>query len=94
MLIEVYDPYEGIVHDTEADNLQSGYLRGCGLMQDHLTASAGYEIKRMLEYKTVLEGMIGKLVYWQEYADAGGKFPIDGKQYVIMPFYRLIGIEE
>lgn len=94
-LIEVIDEYEGILHDTDADNVQKGILRNFQLVGDHLTASAGYRLYAGTEeYTELLNNFIGKIVYWQEYADAGGKFDIEGKKYVLVPFYRLIGVEE
>lgn len=91
VLIEVIDEYDGIIRDNENENVQKGVLRAFGLMTDHLTASTGYKISDITEYAEELDKRIDKVVYWQEYADAGSKFDIDGKKYVLVPFYRLIG---
>jgi hypothetical protein len=93
-LVEVIDEYEGIVGSDKAANVQKGYLRDATLVSDHLTASVGYEIQGIEEYVEILEAFIDKIVYWQEYADVGSKFEIEGKQYVLIPFYRLIGVEK
>jgi hypothetical protein len=93
-LIEVIDEYDGIVGSDKAANVQKGYLRDYGLMSDHLTASTGYKIEIIEDYATAMGKLVGKIVYWQEYADVGSKFEIEGKQYVLIPFYRLIGVEK
>lgn len=92
-LIEVLDEYAGIVRDKQNENVQKGVLRDFKLVKDHLTTSTGYFMDPG-EYHTNFTGMLGKTVYWQEYADAGSKFTVDGKSYVLVPFYRLIGFEE
>lgn len=93
-LIEVIDEYEGIMGAT-TDNVQKGVLRDFKLSKEHLTASVGYSLNWSIETeREELKPMLGKVVYWQEYADIGSKFNIDGKEYVLVPFYRLIGVEE
>lgn len=77
------------------ENVQKGVLRSYGLNRDHLTASAGLDITfHKQEYEADLKQLIDKVVYWQEYADTGSKFKIDGKEYVLVPFYRLIAKEQ
>jgi hypothetical protein len=93
VLIEVVNEYDGILGAT-TDNVQKGVLRDYDLIRDHLTASTGYGIIEDPNYEAQLHNMLGKTVYWQEYADAGAKFRIDDKDYVLVPFYRLIGFEE
>jgi co-chaperonin GroES (HSP10) len=93
-LIEEIDEYDGIIRDTHTENVQKGMLRAYGLVLDHLTASTGYKIEDVSNYRNALELMLDKLVYWQEYADAGNKFTIEDKKYVLVPFYRIIGVEE
>lgn len=93
-LIEVIDEYEGIMGAT-TDNVQKGILRDTHLDRVHLTASAGVDITHYSEdIRPEFEKLKGKTVYWQEYADIGSKFHIGGKDYVLVPFYRLIGVEE
>jgi hypothetical protein len=95
-LIEVIDEYEGVLRNTADENVQKGVLRNFRLANDHLTTSTGYYIKEedVQAYYNELTSMLGETVYWQEYADAGAKFTIEGKQFVLVPFYRLIGFEE
>lgn len=92
-LIEIIDEYDGILRNSDEESVQKGVLRAYGLTSDHLTASTGYEISDVKVYAQELEKKIGKTVYWQEYADAGSKFTIDGKRYVLISFYRLTGFE-
>ena len=93
VLIEVMNEYDGVVGAT-TDNVQKGYLRAWAIMADHLTTSTGYEIQYLPAYDEVLNNLKDKVVYWQEYADAGSKFKVGDKEYVSFPFYRLTNYEE
>lgn len=92
-LIEVTNEYDGLVGGS-TDDVQSGVLRDAYLIDHHLTASAGYLIRGIDIIAKDIENWLDKTVYWQEYADMGSKFTIEGKNYVLVPFYRLIGFEE
>jgi hypothetical protein len=93
-LIEVVNEYEGIVGSDKNENVQKGVLRNYTLVKDHLTASTGYSVEGYIEYAEELNKLKDKVVYWQEYADSGSKFDIAGKQYVLVPFYRLLGFDD
>lgn len=93
-LIEVIDDYAGVIRNTEQENVQKGVLREANFFSYHLTASTGLLMTGMEEIQEMYKPMLDKTVYWQEYADAGSKFEIEGKKYVLVPFYRLIGFEE
>lgn len=93
-LIEVIDEYDGIVGSDKATNIQHGILLEYHLIPDHLTAATGYVLFDGVErYEKILKSLVGKTVYWQEYADAGSKFTVDGKDYVLIPWYRLTAQE-
>lgn len=93
-LVEVIDEYSGI-HRTETDQqFQKGKLLDYGLTPDHLTTSTGYRLENIEAIKTALDQFKGKIVYWAQYADSGQVFTVDEKQYALIPFYRLIGVEE
>lgn len=92
-LVEVIDEYDGILRDKQNENVQKGVLRDATFVRDHLTASTGFDLGGFDDYVDFYGKLIGKTVYWQEYADAGSKFEFDGKKYVLVPFYRLIGVE-
>lgn len=94
VLVELIDEYDGIIHDNQQEQVQKGVLRDYTLMKDHLTASAGYGIMAMKDYAELLNSMLGKTVYWEEYSDTGKKFEQDGKRYSLIPFYRIIGYED
>jgi hypothetical protein len=94
-LIEVLNEYDGIVGSNKNENVQKGYLRSANFFSYHLTASTGLRMdpEEMQEVQEKYKAYLDKLVYWQEFADIGSKFEIEGKQYVLVPFYRLIGVE-
>lgn len=93
-LIEVIDDYAGVIRNTENENVQKGVLRDFCLTSYHLTASTGFKMDDIESVDKFYAKRIDKTVYWQEYADAGSKFDVEGKKYVLVPFYRLIGFEE
>lgn len=93
-LIEVIDDYAGVIRNTEQENVQKGVLRDANFFTYHLTASTGLRMDDIDQVEKIYKTFLGKTVYWQEYADAGSKFDVDGKKFVLVPFYRLIGFEE
>lgn len=95
-LIEVIDDYAGVIRNTDNENVQKGVLRDYAFTPFHLTASTGFDLQQYAkaDVQDFYRNNKGKTVYWQEYADAGSKFEVDGKKYVLVPFYRLIGFEE
>lgn len=93
-LIEIVDDFDGIIGSDKMENVQKGILRAFDVIADHLTASTGYNIKDIELYNTILRDLVGKVVYWQEYADAGNKFTVESKEYVIIPWYRITGKEQ
>lgn len=92
-LIEVIDEYEGVLRNTDNENVQKGVLKEIEFEANHLTTSTGYLLPDLKKTADFYKDKLGKTVYWQEYADSGSKFTIDGKQFVLVPFYRLIGWE-
>lgn len=94
VMIELIDDFAGIQRADGNEQLQKGVLVEFQLISDHLTASTGHEIQGIEVYTEELRKMIGKVVYYQEYADSGSVIEYDGKKYAMVPFYRLIGFEE
>lgn len=92
-LIEVIDENEGLVGATD-ENVQKGILKDFAYSNHHLTTSTGYLINGIQDINKEILAMRDTVVYWQEYADSGSKFTQDGKEYVLIPFYRIIGYEE
>lgn len=93
-LVEIVDDYAGVIKADNTDDIQKGILRDAWLVQDHVTASTGYRIEDLGDYAHMLKDMTGKIVFWQQYAEAGNAINHDGKKYVLIPFYRLIACEE
>lgn len=94
VLVEVINENEGLVGAT-TDDVRKGILRDWGLSTEHLTASAGHTLfEGIVAPDKMLTKLKGKVVYWEEYSDTGKKFNIDGKDYSLIPFYRLIGYDE
>lgn len=93
-LIEVIDEYAGILRDNTTEDRQKGKLISYDVTHDHLTASTGYTLAGYVEYGEMLESLVNKIVYWQNFADTGMQFNEDGKLYSMVPWYRLVGFED
>ena len=93
-LVEIIDDFAGVIKADNNDGVQKGILRDAWLTSDHVTASTGYEIKDLEEHAHILEYMRGKVVFWQQYAEAGNAINHDDKKYLLIPYYRLIACEE
>ena len=93
-LIEVLSGSEKVYVGDAEQNVQKGILIDFQLMGDHLTTSTGYCMDDIEQYAEVLSGLVGKVVYWEQYADSGTLLEQDGKKYALVPFYRLIAGEE
>lgn len=93
-LIELTDEYSGILKGSKQEDVQKGTLREYQLVADHLTASTGYYLEGIEEYKELLDSLINKTVYYEQYAESGNIIEKDGKKYALVPFYRLIAVEE
>lgn len=94
VLIELVDEYDGILRNTEDEQVQKGVVIEAGLNRHHLTASVGYDLGGTEDADAMMDFLRGKLVYWEEYSDTGKKFEFEGKRYSLVPYYRLIGYEE
>lgn len=93
-LVEVIKEHSAVLRAETDQQYQKGKLISYGLAPSHLTVSTGFEIEDIDEIQNELTEMVGKTVYWQQYADSGQVFPIDGKKFALIPFYRLVGVEE
>lgn len=92
-LVEIVDDYDGVI-GSKNDGIQKGILRDAWLCSDHITASTGYEIQDVEEHAEMLKDMTNKIVFWQQYAEAGNAITHDGHKYLLIPYYRLIACEE
>lgn len=93
-LIELVDDYAGVIRSDANERVQKGYLRDAFIMDEHLTTSTGHTITHIDEWGSQINGLVGKLVYYQEYADSGAVFEQDGKKWALVPWWRLIGFED
>lgn len=93
-LVEVIEEYGSVLRNKTDQQYQQGKLISFGITPEHLTVSTGYALENIDEVGDALTEMVGKTVYWQQYADSGQVFDIDGKKYALIPFYRLVGVEE
>lgn len=95
VLIEVIDEYAGLSHSGGDD--QRGIVRACNVLGVHLTASTGFALpaEAAKAIATDVATWIDKPVRYALYADAdSSKFTEDGKNYVLIPWYRVLGVEK
>ena len=92
-LIKIIDDYENIVRPDTEEHLQKGTLMDFHLVEDHLTASTGYKIQNLEVYERILKDRIGKVVYYEKYADSGSVIEQEDGKYALVPFYRVITVE-
>lgn len=94
--VEVIRENSSVLRNETDPQYQQGKLVSYGLMQQHITVSTGHDITPggLEDTAKWLDKMIGKTVYWQQYADSGQVFDINNKKYALIPFYRLVGVEE
>lgn len=92
VLIEIINEYEGVARAGDSEIPNRGYLRDIAVSSYHLTASAGVQIDRkaIFEYWSKY---LDKVVRWEEYADSGQRFKQDGKEYALIPWWRITAIE-
>lgn len=95
-LIEVIREDDGVSRTDENESLKKGILIDSRISIYHLTASAGVELSR--DFREVVAGLLakakGKEVRWEEFAEGGQTFEENGKTYALIPWWRLISMEE
>lgn len=103
VLIEVLRDDDGVSRSDENESLKYGRLVDVSVTSYHLTASAGVPLFTaglpMAEQynngtRDFFKKNIGSIVRWEEFAEGGQTFEEDGKTYALIPFWRLISIEE
>lgn len=95
-LIEIIREDDGISRADENETKNKGTLLDFSIAPFHLTASSGYQITDN-EFEKIgfrLTQSKGKMVRWEEFAEGGQTFEEDGKSYALIPWWRIIGIEE
>lgn len=94
ILIEVLRDDDGVSRADESESLKYGRIIEVSRSRYHITASSFGEFsdKFMNDIVTVLK--VGSIVRWEEFAEGGQTFEEDGKLYALVPWWRLISIEE
>lgn len=93
-LIEVIREDDGVSRTDENETKNRGKLVDYRTMPVHLTASAGFDISeetRRIVHEVLNAGMI---VRWEEFAEGGQTFEENGKTYALIPWWRVISIEQ
>lgn len=95
-LIEVLREDDGVSRTDNNESLKFGRLIRVSVGQYHLTASSFGRIdddylEFLLDYFGAHQGCI---VRWEEFAEGGQTFEEGGKTYALVPWWRLISIEE
>lgn len=96
-LIEVTREYADVSRTDENESMSYGKLVDFHMSPYHLTASAALQfdddyITNIMSQE--LEGMKGKTVRWEEFAEGGQTFKEGGKTYALVPWWRLIGVSD
>lgn len=97
VLLEITREYAGVSRPDGLDEASNvGILLDYSVSRYHLTASAAlmFDEAFISQIQTTLEGLRGKTVRWEELAEAGQTFDEDGKEYAIIPWWRLISAQE
>ena len=98
VLVEVITEYGDIIRNDENERMQRGRIIAGNVTDYHLTASSAIALSVQFQeeirerFNNAIE--MGSVVRWQEYADSGQTFEEDGKKYALIPWWRLISIEE
>lgn len=94
VLIEVMREDDGVSRTDDNESLKFGRIISVSVSQYHVTASSFGEFNSVF-IKSVVEMLkSGCIVRWEEFAEGGQTFEEDGKTYALVPFWRLISIEE
>ena len=95
-LIEIIRDNDGVSRFDEGESKNKGKLVSVSVNLYHLTASSAirFDDDFLTEMYALLTSMNGKIVRWEEYAEQGQIFEEDGKQYALIPWWRLIGVED
>lgn len=95
-LIEVLRDDDGVSRTDATESMRYGLLVEAHMEPYHLTASSAIQFDQAYiackqeEFKTNQ----GKIVRWEEFAEAGQTFEEDGKTYALVPWWRLTSYEE
>lgn len=94
LLVEVIDEHSAVHYNKTDEQYQKGRVISTHFDPNHLTTSTGYKIDDIASVCKEYGALVGKVVYWGQYADSGQVFEQDAKKLALIPFYRLVGYEE
>lgn len=96
-LVEIQREYTEVVRYNKDEVLQRGTVINVNFSNYHITGMGGMRILESdAEYKALtaeLDSLVGCTVMWSEGTEAGTIFKHEGKEYALIPFWRLIGFE-
>jgi len=94
VLIEVMREDSAVSRADENESLQFGKVVSLSISPYHITASSFGEIDNTFIENVKLMLKPGVIVRWEEFAEGGQTFKEDGKTYALVPWWRIISIEE
>ena len=94
VLIEVLRDDDGVSRADENESLKYGKVVAVSYSRYHITASSFGEVSDNFIHALKDTLVVGSIVRWEEFAEGGQTFKEDGKTYALIPFWRLISIEE
>lgn len=94
VLIEVLRNDSDVSVADDSTSLQFGKIINGSISRYHLTASSFGELDASF-MQTIRDCLkVGSIVRWEEFAEGGQTFKQDKKTYALIPWWRLISIEE
>ena len=96
VLIEVQRDHSAVSRADDNESMQYGILRSVSVADFHLTASSALHWGKAVADDIAEEfaKAIGKVVRWEQYAEGGQTFEHDGKTYALIPWWRLISVDQ
>lgn len=95
VLIEVMRDDDNVSRTDQSESMKFGRLIDFHVEPYHLTASAAIQFDNgyLAGQQDELRRLIGRIVRWEEFAEGGQTFEEDNKIYALIPWWRLIGVQ-
>lgn len=94
VLIEIIREDDGVSRTDENETRNRGSVVAVSVSNYHITASAALQVDKGY-MKCVIDMLVpGTIVRWEEFAEGGQTFEENGKTYALVPWWRIISIEE
>lgn len=94
VLIEVMRDDDGVSRADENESLKYGKIIEVSFSIFHVTASSFGNFSEVYLQYMISKLLPSSIVRWEEFAEGGQTFEEDGKTYALVPWWRLISIEE